>query len=402
MAEATSANPRPTSTDLGQLPLDQPGQAPSANLGQPQPTSTKSAEGPSKCTDMHGRHVSAACCVSIQVDWHTVAAPELAFPNGTHPPPRAPPGYSSPMLILLFVVHSLSKQSRVAQGHTLELRATTDTCNDINNCRRLFDIACGCLTTIFACTWVSVHPNVPPPNLTWMSRFGRRLGMMLVAVIAPEFLAARAYAKEFGVSQTHGFFISMGGFLEYIQDMLDLDAEDLMDKSKGDALSKGVAVAQGLWFTTQYLARIHQRLPVTEIEVATLAFAVVNIFIWLLWWNKPFDVARPLPIGPKEATPVITNTYSYSRPQPWWKGLRGSLLAAFSGYTYELSELSTAVPAFWSDECDVFTDPTVYLCATTEALVGILFGGIHSTAWNAQFLSVAEIDGYHCSITVPI
>ncbi|KAJ6582278.1 hypothetical protein B0H19DRAFT_1229308 [Mycena capillaripes] len=42
--------PRPTSTDLGQLPLDQPGRAPSANLGQPQPTSTKSAEGPSKCS----------------------------------------------------------------------------------------------------------------------------------------------------------------------------------------------------------------------------------------------------------------------------------------------------------------------------------------------------------------
>jgi hypothetical protein len=40
--------PRPT---LGQLPLDQPGRAPSANLGQPQPTSTKLAEGPSKCSD---------------------------------------------------------------------------------------------------------------------------------------------------------------------------------------------------------------------------------------------------------------------------------------------------------------------------------------------------------------
>ena len=37
--------PRPTSTDLGQLPLDQPGRAPSANLGQPQPTSIKVGRG---------------------------------------------------------------------------------------------------------------------------------------------------------------------------------------------------------------------------------------------------------------------------------------------------------------------------------------------------------------------
>ncbi|KAJ6537090.1 hypothetical protein B0H19DRAFT_1317468 [Mycena capillaripes] len=45
------AQPRTTSTDLAQLPLDQPGRAPSANLGQLQPTSTKSAEGPSKCSE---------------------------------------------------------------------------------------------------------------------------------------------------------------------------------------------------------------------------------------------------------------------------------------------------------------------------------------------------------------
>ncbi|KAJ7343041.1 hypothetical protein DFH08DRAFT_811363 [Mycena albidolilacea] len=50
MAEATSAIPRPTSTNIGQLPLDRPGRASSANLDRPQPTSIKSAEGPSKCT----------------------------------------------------------------------------------------------------------------------------------------------------------------------------------------------------------------------------------------------------------------------------------------------------------------------------------------------------------------
>ncbi|KAJ6532463.1 hypothetical protein B0H19DRAFT_1081520 [Mycena capillaripes] len=32
------AQPRPTSTDLGRLPLDQPGRAPSANLGRPRPS----------------------------------------------------------------------------------------------------------------------------------------------------------------------------------------------------------------------------------------------------------------------------------------------------------------------------------------------------------------------------
>jgi hypothetical protein len=41
LAEITSANPRPTSTDIGQLPLDQPGLAPSANLNRHRPTSPR-------------------------------------------------------------------------------------------------------------------------------------------------------------------------------------------------------------------------------------------------------------------------------------------------------------------------------------------------------------------------
>ncbi|KAJ7130531.1 hypothetical protein C8R44DRAFT_906130, partial [Mycena epipterygia] len=178
--------------------------------------------------------------------------------------------------------------------------------------RKLFDIIWGCLTTIFACTWVSVHPNVPPPKQGQLALFWRRLKMMLIAVIAPElmvgfavrqFRAARFFSKGMSfkkqgvsITLTHGFFICMGGFVsrkgqpivtikqlteqkEYISAIHDVKAEDINDKSKGDALSKGVALLQGLWFVTQCIARVSQRLPVTQLEVATLAFAVVNIFI---------------------------------------------------------------------------------------------------------------------------
>ncbi|KAJ7258715.1 hypothetical protein B0H12DRAFT_1279783 [Mycena haematopus] len=32
------------------------------------------------------------------------------------------------------------------------------------NSRSVFTILSSCLATVFACTWVSVHPNVPPPT----------------------------------------------------------------------------------------------------------------------------------------------------------------------------------------------------------------------------------------------
>ncbi|KAJ6582332.1 hypothetical protein B0H19DRAFT_928914, partial [Mycena capillaripes] len=159
----------------------------------------------------------------------------------------------------------------------------------------------------------------PPPNQNRLTLFWRRLKMMLIAVIAPEimvgfaarqFFAARKLSKEYGFSRTHAFFFCMGGFVSsvgypivtknqlnatsggpsFLADIRNINAEDIMDKSKGDALSKGLAFAQGLWFTTQCLARVHQHLAVPELEVATLAFAVVSIFIWLLWWEKPVDV----------------------------------------------------------------------------------------------------------------
>lgn len=93
---------------------------------------------------------------------------------------------------------------------------------------------------------------------------------------------------------------------QYIAAIQAVAEDDIMDRSKGDALSKGVALVQVLWFTAQCLVRFFQptdnlrrTLPpkVTELEVATLAFAVVNTFVWVLWWGKPLDVQRAILIG---------------------------------------------------------------------------------------------------------
>ncbi|KAJ7843460.1 hypothetical protein B0H13DRAFT_2286565 [Mycena leptocephala] len=307
------------------------------------------------------------------------------------------------MLLLLILVHLLSRNAPVP--HTLDIRTSSDSCDDINNCRKLFDIIWGCLATIFACTWVSVHPNVPSPNQSWLALFWRRLKMMLIAVIAPEimvgfaarqFLAARKLSKEFGFSKTHGFFFCMGGFVsstgypvvnkkqlgdselgpEFLAGIKNVDAEDIMDKSKGDALSKGLAMVQGLWFTTQCLARVHQRLAVTELEVATLAFAVVNVFIWFLWWNKPLDIQRQIVVGPaKPADAQPITAVRVPRLDRFFSAIGGI------ADSYEYDPLSsTSVASFWA----------AYSPLAIEALVGTVFGAIHCAAWNTDFPSAVE------------
>ncbi|KAF7371523.1 hypothetical protein MVEN_00007100 [Mycena venus] len=173
------------------------------------------------------------------------------------------------------------------------------------------------------------------------------------------------------------------GFLESIQ---KIRAEEIADKSKGDALSKGVALAQGLWFTTQCLARLHQRLAITELEVATLAFAVVNILIWLLWWGKPLDVQEPMVVGPPkppEAQPIVP----HQRPRlaRFLYAINGGLVEEDDKYN---PHLSTSVPLFWTPPLPYDYH---YWTVGITALAGSMFGAIHCAAWNTDFPTATEM-----------
>ncbi|KAJ6477964.1 hypothetical protein DFH09DRAFT_1379330 [Mycena vulgaris] len=332
------------------------------------------------------------------------------------------------MLLLLLLIRTLSTSGHPVPRNHLDSRVSTDSCDDINNCRKLFDIVWGCLATIFACTWVSVHPNVPPPNQSRLALFGRRLGLMLVAVIAPElmvgfaarqFFTARWYAKEYNISRTHGFFISMGGFVsrighhavttsaqlgpcdvsvaaptKYLIDIRAVKVEEMEDKSKGDALSKGMALVQVLWFTTQCLARVGQRLPVTELEITTLAFAIVNFVIWILWWKKPLDVQQPISVGTHEGSNTLTSeppARLNGDPYRWrrrGKRLLGALMGRYSSWVYTPA---SSVPSFWSTNFDDQQHISLIKCLVIECLVGIIFGAIHCAGWMTDFPSTAEM-----------
>ncbi len=76
--------------------------------------------------------------------------------------------------------------------------------------------------------------------------------------------------------------------------------EEIWDKSKGDFLTKALVVLQTTWFIVQCTARWIVKLPVTELEIMTLSFAVLNVFTYQLWWGKPQNVAVGIRIQMKE------------------------------------------------------------------------------------------------------
>ncbi|KAJ7706540.1 hypothetical protein B0H16DRAFT_686136 [Mycena metata] len=318
------------------------------------------------------------------------------------------------MLFWVFVF-LLTRQSGLTQGHpNLLIRTSEMSCDcTINSCRTLFDIIWGCLATIFACTWVALHQNVPDPDLGYFALLMRKLRMMLVTIIAPEFVvgfatrqlvSARGISKEFNVSKTHGFFCNMGGFVSeeghpvskmkqlpaYIPAIQKIKTADIEDKSKGDTLSKGVAIAQGLWFVTQCLARVSQHLPLTELEVATLAFAVLSVIIRLLWLHKPLDVQQPIVAARSEIEIDPLQEEGITPPSNSVTLIERILNRIFGDYDDYHPISSTSVPSFYSIERS--TENTYELVTFAVVCgVGSTFGSIHCAAWKALFPSMTEM-----------
>jgi hypothetical protein len=67
----------------------------------------------------------------------------------------------------------------------------------------------------------------------------------------------------------------------------------LEDKGKAGALVKTLAILQILWLVIQCGARLAQHLPLTTLEISTLAYVPCTILIYYLWWDKPYEINTP-------------------------------------------------------------------------------------------------------------
>jgi hypothetical protein len=115
------------------------------------------------------------------------------------------------MTFLLLAILLLSHIPFVCTS-LLSLNGTCDTTFDVSgppscsNTRTLWGIIWSCAATLFACTWTAIHPNIPGMGEGKFTVLSRRLGIMVIALIAPEvmitwatiqFLSARDAAKAF-------------------------------------------------------------------------------------------------------------------------------------------------------------------------------------------------------------
>ncbi len=73
-----------------------------------------------------------------------------------------------------------------------------------------------------------------------------------------------------------------------------LSKDEIWDKSKADLFMKIIASLQVLWLVTQVLSRAIQKLPVTPIELATLATSFYALTTLGFWIRKPLNIKTPM------------------------------------------------------------------------------------------------------------
>jgi len=116
------------------------------------------------------------------------------------------------------------------------------------NTQSIYNILWSCLSRIFACTWIAVHPNIPAPGDSQWAVLRRRVAIMGYILLAPEFVILWAARQHFGAryltekheknhtgwTRAHSFFLIMGGFTLYEGGRLVrvLEAKDLEELSE--------------------------------------------------------------------------------------------------------------------------------------------------------------------------
>ncbi|KAJ5989579.1 hypothetical protein N7481_004789 [Penicillium waksmanii] len=228
-----------------------------------------------------------------------------------------------------------------------------------DNSRSSWDIFWTCVSTILACTWTALHLKVPKRSEHNGDTMSVKPATWTCALLAPELMAMvavgelrqamsivtrcnsafKALASNEDTSRDlplhtagsssdepsslkrwtaiQGFCIDMRGAILVTEDewtypvlprnvvpLIEtgvikhshLRERDIQDRAKADALAKALTMLQTFWVTCNIIARAAYNLPITPLEISTVAYAVCAAITYAVWWHKPKDMITPITI----------------------------------------------------------------------------------------------------------
>lgn len=295
--------------------------------------------------------------------------------------------------------------------------------------RGTISLVWSCFVTIFLCTWTVQRPNIPFPQtslrpvISFAGVIRNKVFWMSVTLLCPEYVALVAYyqwkeAKRSTAtpkicdwwSSVHGFYAEMGGFAVrlnskprfqasesgYVVELQDgiayktrsgdlrtmvnediitiprVTQESIYERSKADFFANVITLIQVLWFVVYTLGRVAQQLPISTLELSTLAFVCCAAVIAFFWWHKPLDLRS-----------MTTITIPLDKER--------SFLDKFDHLEFSCTEQEVAeqvdAKSFFSraHESEAIRSGGIHF-----VWIGCLFNGIHVAAWNFSFATLVE------------
>jgi hypothetical protein len=202
---------------------------------------------------------------------------------------------------------------------------------------------------------------------------------------------------------------------KYVDDRrIETTEAEINDKSSRDNISKLIVLLQTTWFVLECSARVATGLPLTEVELTTIAFAIMNVLIFVCWWNKPQDVACPVRVprapdidlsppgeehfGPTDPTvlfdvglEILSDLLSRFQNRFlvgtikilfWPLSTMSIIMLKILGPQQCLKAEAERVPTFYGGYLTI--DENV-LVGTSSGLAALVFGAVHCIAWHPSF-----------------
>ena len=293
-----------------------------------------------------------------------------------------------------------------------------------NTGRGTLDIIWTCLVTTVLCTWTVQRLQVVPWSSSKTVMFRKRALWMSITLLCPEYVAwmapdqwlrARRHKSCSHLRAAHwtleqAFYVDMGGLLlicdqapvfqrhgtestlevgregRYIirlddltllldEDVLvvpDIPLRDIKERSKSDRFAGVVTICQVIYFVAVSFGRLGSGLPLSILEISTLAFVSCAILIEFFWWHKPLDLR--------------SSTIAVIQPEK-----EDAFASAFPKLQFhfpdqdaaEMIDLKFFFQRFLSD--DNTKDR-----AFRAVWIGSVFNGIHIGAWDYSFPTRTE------------
>ena len=239
--------------------------------------------------------------------------------------------------------------------------------------RGTVELLLSCVLTLILCVWTAIHINIFPTGTKLRDRILWKTVWTLTAQVVvwtalTQWRNAKRIQKErnqtlkfvlqerrmlsgkdFDVEYNrqawtlcHAFFAIMGGLEVAFEERYDwileksvkgekrrtltefgwislaklellpfINAETIKARSKADQLAKLLVCFQAVWMVIQVVARKAEGLPVTLLELNTLAHVSCAVVLYVLWWHKPLNVEEPLKV--KVSDPDIMHVLIWNR-----------------------------------------------------------------------------------------